>query len=133
MILQVRGTLAGKMERVSRDRSKKVAAVEAGLKQAAEKRRKLNSLKRKKISISLPIPPPAPVAPNNAMPSMVENNSIESRGSSLLMNTPSSSSTLQAMKLSLSKSVEDTNASKKPKKGQSTAKQRLGKILKLKF
>ena len=40
----------------------------------------------------------------------------------------------EAVKLSLSRS--ESNASlrnKKPKKGQSTAKQRLGKILKLKF
>ena len=48
---QVRGTLlaASKMERSGRDRSKKVAAVEAGLKQAAEnKRRKIGNPKKQK-------------------------------------------------------------------------------------
>jgi len=48
--VKVRGTLlaASKMERSGRDRSKKVAAVEAGLKQAAEnKRRKINLKKAK--------------------------------------------------------------------------------------
>ena len=61
---------------------------------------------------------------------------LESR-TSLLMNTPAAvNSTLESVKLSLSKASEASMASnsmKKPKKGQSTAKQRLGKILKLKF
>lgn len=116
------------MERAPRDKSKKVAAVEAGLKQASEKRRKLNSSLKKK---QMPIIPSLPTAPIIKAPSIQS----ESR-SSLLMNTPSSSSTLEAMKLSLSRAAaEDTanSSSKKPKKGLSTAKQRLGKILKLKF
>jgi len=61
---------------------------------------------------------------------------LESR-SSLLMNSPAATvSTLESVKLSLSRASEISSASnslKKPKKGQSTAKQRLGKILKLKF
>ena len=61
---------------------------------------------------------------------------LESR-SSLLMNSPAATvSTLESVKLSLSRASETSSASnslKKPKKGQSTAKQRLGKILKLKF
>lgn len=123
---KVRGTLTAKMERAPRDKSKKVAAVEAGLKQASEKRRKLNNLKKKQMSQPL-----LPTAPIIKAPTIQP----ESR-SSLLMNTPSSSSTLEAMKLSLSRAAaEDTanSSSKKPKKGLSTAKQRLGKILKLKF
>ena len=61
---------------------------------------------------------------------------LESR-SSLLMNNPASAaSTLESVKLSLSRASEAAAASnslKKPKKGLGTAKQRLGKILKLKF
>ena len=61
---------------------------------------------------------------------------LESR-SSLLMNNPASAaSTLESVKLSLSRASEAaaaSNSMKKPKKGKGTAKQRLGKILKLKF
>ena len=139
--VKVRGTLTPKNEpRAARDRSKKVAAVEAGLKQAAEKRRrKVSAIKKKKLTsastvmlkaeplVSQPqLQPPIAVKPPQAKP-------LESR-SSLLMNTPSSSSTLESVKQSLSRSnSEASKDSKKPKKGLSTAKQRLGKILKLKF
>ena len=63
---------------------------------------------------------------------------LESR-SSLLMNNPASAaSTLESVKLSLSRASEAaaaaaSNSVRKPKKGRGTAKQRLGKILKLKF
>ena len=136
--VKVRGTVE-KIERVAR--SKKVAAVEAGLKQAAEKRRKIKTTINKKLIKDL-IPPPqtslledtnddVTSAPGGLTGSRI----LQPTKSSLLMNTPTSSSTLEAVKLSLSRS-ESANASlsnKKPKKGQSTAKQRLGKILKLKF
>ena len=48
------------MERSGRDRSKKVAAVEAGLKQAAEnKRRKINVKKQKKMKTASEFSAPA--------------------------------------------------------------------------
>ena len=51
------------MERSGRDRSKKVAAVEAGLKQAAEnKRRKINVKKQKQKMKTVEFPS-APVTP----------------------------------------------------------------------
>ena len=121
--------------RAARDRSKKVAAVEAGLKQAAEnKRRKVGTIKKKKVTSTV-------VLSKSVEPVILSNPTVipppkllESRPSSLLMNTPSSSSTLESVKQSLSRSVELTSKdNKKPKKGLSTAKQRLGKILKLKF
>ena len=120
--------------RAARDRSKKVAAVEAGLKQAAEnKRRKVGTIKKKKLTSTV-------VLSKSVEPVILSNPTVipppkllESRPSSLLMNTPSSSSTLESVKQSLSRSVESTSKNNKPKKGLSTAKQRLGKILKLKF
>ena len=139
--VKVRGTVE-KIERVAR--SKKVAAVEAGLKQAAEKRRKIKTTINKKLIKDL-IPPTTSSFEDMEDDGVVTSSSPVTSGpgsrilqptkSSLLMNTPTSSSTLEAVKLSLSRS-ESANASlsnKKPKKGQSTAKQRLGKILKLKF
>ena len=141
--VKVRGTVE-KIERVAR--SKKVAAVEAGLKQAAEKRRKIKTTINKKLIKDL-IPPPTSSLEEANDDDMTSSSVTSGPGgltgsrilqptkSSLLMNTPTSSSTLEAVKLSLSRS-ESANTSlsnKKPKKGQSTAKQRLGKILKLKF
>ena len=136
--VKVRGTVE-KIERVAR--SKKVAAVEAGLKQAAEKRRKIKTTINKKLIKDL-IPPPQTSSledMNDDVTSgpggLTGSRILQPTKSSLLMNTPTSSSTLEAVKLSLSR-TESANASlanKKPKKGQSTAKQRLGKILKLKF
>ena len=50
-----------------RDRSKKVAAVEAGLKQAAEKKRKLSQAKKKqKLIPPIVAPNAAPAAPFEA-------------------------------------------------------------------
>ena len=130
--VKVRGGAAEKMEREKR--SKKVAAVEAGLKQAAEKRRKIKTTIKKVKPI---IPPPVSLAETSTVAAVVPIRSIlQPTKSSLLMNTPSSSSssTLEAVKQSLSRSESNASLSnKKPKKGLSTAKQRLGKILKLKF
>ena len=132
-----RGSLAASKSepRAGRERSKKVAAVEAGLKQAAEKRRKVSAIKKKKLTSASvlsksvePVIKTAPLVPPPQPPPKL----LESR-SSLLMNTPSSSSTLESVKQSLSRSIEASKDNKKPKKGLSTAKQRLGKILKLKF
>ena len=121
--------------RAARDRSKKVAAVEAGLKQAAEKRRKVGTIKKKqKLTASTVTVLSKSVEPVILPPVQQPHSQLESRPSSLLMNTPSSSSTLESVKQSLSRSVESASKdNKKPKKGLSTAKQRLGKILKLKF
>ena len=137
--VKVRGTLpAGKIDRAARDRSKKVAAVEAGLKQAAEKRRKVAKLKKKQ-PVSQHNDLKTLVTPKQVLPGdfEVQNTPTTVKTSSLLMNTPASaSSTLESVKLSLSKSAEMSAAAssaKKPKKGFGTAKQRLGKILKLKF
>ena len=60
---------AGKMERSGRDRSKKVAAVEAGLKQAAEnKKRKIgNQKKQKKMKTVALVPAEFPSAPVTAV------------------------------------------------------------------
>ena len=138
--VKVRGS-PEKMERAAR--SKKVAAVEAGLKQAAEKRRKIkaNVKKVQPINISTTSAVISPVNPSSIPAQMTASAPVRSilqpSKSSLLMNTgPSGSatSTLEAVKLSLSRSESNASLSnKKPKKGQSTAKQRLGKILKLKF
>ena len=138
--VKVRGS-PEKMERAAR--SKKVAAVEAGLKQAAEKKRskvKANIKKVQPINISTSAVI-SPANPSSIPAEMTESEPVRSilqpTKSSLLMNTgPSGSatSTLEAVKLSLSRSESNASLSnKKPKKGQSTAKQRLGKILKLKF
>lgn len=139
--VKVRGS-PEKMERAAR--SKKVAAVEAGLKQAAEKKRKkikANDKKVQPINISTsavisPINHPSSI-PVQMTASVPVRSILQPTKSSLLMNTgPSGSatSTLEAVKLSLSRSESNASLSnKKPKKGQSTAKQRLGKILKLKF
>ena len=129
----MRGTLNNKMERADRN-SKKVAAVEAGLKQAAEKRRK-TSTKKKQVQAPraavVVAPPPQQEVVQPVQPPMATSPVVmfESK-SSLLMPASTSTSTLEAVKQSLSRS--ESMMSKKPKKG-STAKQRLGKILKLKF
>lgn len=123
-----RGSLEVKTDRAQRN-NKKVAAVEAGLRMASEKRRKIGS-KKAKISTPQVVTKPMPVLETSS------SSASRSVSSSLLMSTPASaSSTLEAVKLSLSRteSTISSVSNKKPKKGLSTAKQRLGKILKLKF
>ena len=59
------------MERSGRDRSKKVAAVEAGLKQAAEKRRKINIKKKKMKTAEFSAAPVTTVLDHTTLPPMV--------------------------------------------------------------
>ena len=154
--------------RPSRDNAKKVAAVEMGLKMAAEKRRKSSALavspnslilhsatsptktgaknkgnnslmKKRKTQSLLPMAPeesnmslgPAPLFTNIGEPEKIHSSSFDitstpSSNNAAVGNAPSSSSSSFSTKNSSSGLL-------KPKKGSLTAKQRLGKILKLKF
>ena len=138
--------------RPSRENAKKVAAVEMGLKMAAEKRRKssalavspnslilapsptktglkskVSSIKKRKTPSILPTDqfgtPSGPIQfPDNNDADMFSSEMGQTPlGNNLSSAAPSSSS------------LSKTSGSMKPKKGQLTAKQRLGKILKLKF
>ena len=154
--------------RPSRDNAKKVAAVEMGLKMAAEKRRKSSALavspnslllhsstsptktgmknkgnnsliKKRKTQSLLPMAPEEPNLssgptslftnigePEKIHPSSFDITSTPASNNAAVGNTPSSASSSCPTKNSSSGIL-------KPKKGLLTAKQRLGKILKLKF
>ena len=148
--------------RPSRDNAKKVAAVEMGLKMAAEKRRKSSALAVSPNSLILHTS--SPVTTKTGLKnkgSQTKKRTTQSlhpvtHTSSDLIETPTSLSEVGKQMLSpeyfhtpgnsesiitgasnaLSASSNPTKSSSglmKPKKGSLTAKQRLGKILKLKF
>ena len=114
---KVRGVAASKGERPSRDKAKKVAAVEMGLKMAAERRKKSGKL--------LPISSP------KTAPVVIKSKPL-SAGSVLVPSSLSSSLNSKPLSTPVQKASSSSSSSVvKTKKG--TAKQRLGKILKLKF
>ena len=148
--------------RPSRDNAKKVAAVEMGLKMAAEKRRKSSALAVSPNSLILHSS--SPVTTKTGLKnkgSQIKKRKTQSlhpvtQTSSDLIETPTSFSEVGKQMLNpeyihtpgnsegiitgassaLSASSNLTKSSSglmKPKKGSLTAKQRLGKILKLKF
>ena len=149
--------------RPSRDNAKKVAAVEMGLKMAAEKRRKSSALavspnslilhsssptkvglknkannslvKKRKTQSLLPMPSqepnlssaPTPLFTNLGEPEKSLSSSFD------IANTPTSNNAMVGNPSSSTLSAKNSSGMLKPKKGLLTAKQRLGKILKLKF
>ena len=150
--------------RPSRDNAKKVAAVEMGLKMAAEKRRKSSALavspnslilhssssptkaglkskannslmKKRKTQSLLPISSQEPnlsTEPTSLFSNLGEPEKPNS-SSFDIVNTPTSNNALSGSASSSTVQTKNSSGLLKPKKGLLTAKQRLGKILKLKF
>ena len=156
--------------RPSRDNAKKVAAVEMGLKMAAEKRRKSSALavspnslilhssssptktglkskgnnslmKKRKPQSLLPMTPqdphlssgPTTLFSNLGEPEKPPSGSFDIASTPISNNTVVGASSSSVLSSKNSSANQNLSSSLKPKKGQLTAKQRLGKILKLKF
>ena len=142
--------------RPSRDSARKVAAVEMGLKMAAEKRRKSSALAVSPNSLILHTPPsptktglknkgslikkrktqallPTTQIPSLTGPTASFIGGTEEIPNSDTVHTPSSVINNETGGVLSSSNLAKSSGLMKPKKGSLTAKQRLGKILKLKF
>jgi hypothetical protein len=128
--------------RPTRDKAKKVAAVEMGLKQAAERRKTKKVTPKKKVVASQKKTPPPPQQQTPKMPLHRSPGDVSSPvmtslvgSSTFLSATPISSrpSVTPSAKIASKFATTPLSSIKKSKKGMLTAKQRIAKTLGLKF
>ena len=138
--------------RPSRDNAKKVAAVEMGLKMAAEKRRKSSALAVSPNSLILHSPSstktglknkgslikkrkPQSILPTTPIGGITGSTSFHCDNDKIFSSDTVHTPTVSSVdgNVPSSSTLSKGSCSMKPKKGLLTAKQRLGKILKLKF
>ena len=147
--VRVKNVLKKSEPRPTRDKAKKVAAIEMGLKLAAERRRTNKVASKKKPSTSAKKPPPTPTP---TLSQLTSHNSFSDVPTSPMLNSPAGASsylsqTPSSMRPGVkpkakvaakfaspsSSSSPSLSAIKKSKKGMLTAKQRIAKTLGLKF
>ena len=139
--VRVKNVLKKSEPRPTRDKAKKVTAIEMGLKLAAERRRTNKLAPKKKPSTS-----PKKSLQHQSLPKLTLHNSLTDVSASPVMNSPAGASAYlsptpsSSMRPGMPKAnmatklaTPSVSAIKKSKKGMLTAKQRIAKTLGLKF
>lgn len=137
--VRVKNVLKKSEPRPTRDKAKKVAAIEMGLKLAAERRRTNKSAPKKKTSASPKKTPQHQTLPQsllfNSSADVSASPVLNSSAGAVLSQTPSSNrpGIKPQTKIASKFASPSLSSIKKSKKGMLTAKQRIAKTLGLKF